>query len=391
MPTARASSYNGEASATIYGGRFASPAWLDGSVAGDWIALPNSSLAASGVGWPSVIGSSSGTYAQVVQAWSSGILNTVGVNYQGTFIAGTFVAIFGGGHSNYGGNEVYAYGPLESSTPVWRRLIDPTIPPPTNVARDSNSYPVARHTYDSLQYDPVSNRMTVTACAAIYSNAAQPSSGQMFDFNVNPAVGMPWINTDAGFPTLTGSAVGTYAVGGYHPTSRKAWTLSKGNGENLWSFNVADSTWTRYAKDNPSPYEYSKAGLSPSLNLLVVAFSNGSLRVQNLSTPSAALYQPTVSGTVPNWTDMVLDWDEVTGTFISVSPSNLIYRLTPGANPSGDTWTWAAQTPTGATPSTRTANGVYGRMRVHAGSANVPRGIVYMPQHDQPVMYFRAA
>jgi hypothetical protein len=64
--------------------------------------------------------------------------------------------IWGGGHDDYHGNEVYAFD-LPSGS--WERLTDPTLPP-DNINQDPlpDGNPVSRHTYDGLQYMEAHNR-----------------------------------------------------------------------------------------------------------------------------------------------------------------------------------------------------------------------------------------
>jgi hypothetical protein len=57
--------------------------------------------------------------------------------------------VFGGGHNDYGGNEVYGFclGSLR-----WSRLTDPTPFPARSGFRNSDGTPVSRHTYGGLAY-----------------------------------------------------------------------------------------------------------------------------------------------------------------------------------------------------------------------------------------------
>lgn len=112
-----------------------SPAWYP-STNNTWVTLPNSILQGSpaqqygaytgaGRGW-----AASGD-RNVVEPWCGGVVNTVGIHdHDGTWIPGTFLVIHGGGHNAYYGNEVYAFGPLESDTPAWhcpRAATDPPV------------------------------------------------------------------------------------------------------------------------------------------------------------------------------------------------------------------------------------------------------------------------
>src|SRR6516225_3263064 len=80
---------------------------------GTWYEFPNSHLS-------SVVPSPApaGDPANIMNAWSGGVYDTDREQ----------LIIWGGGHSDYSGNEVYSFGPLTSATPTWQRLTDPSEP-----------------------------------------------------------------------------------------------------------------------------------------------------------------------------------------------------------------------------------------------------------------------
>jgi hypothetical protein len=88
----------------------------------------------------------------VVSAWSSAVADT----------KRNRLIIWGGGHTDYSGNEVYSLN-LGSSPPTLTRLTNPSDftqngsgCPDTNVV---DGTPVARHTYDGLVYLPVQDKL----------------------------------------------------------------------------------------------------------------------------------------------------------------------------------------------------------------------------------------
>jgi hypothetical protein len=104
--------------------------------------------------------------------------------------------VWGGGHADYGGNEVYAF---DVASFAWERLTDPTLPPfNEDPLHDGN--PVSRHTYSGLQWLPDEERF--------------------------------------------------FAIGGAMSES--------GNGTNVtWAFDVEAATWTNLAPPEPPPVSYS--------------------------------------------------------------------------------------------------------------------------------------
>ena len=365
---------------------FVPPSWL-GAV-GEWGALPNSTLTASGVGWAGTPPGGTGNYQTLVEAYSGGMLNTVGVTHGGAFIPGPHLILFGGGHGDYAGNELYAYGPLDSSTPIWRRLTDPTIPAPNDVGR-LNGYPVSRHSYDSLVFLPALNKMLCIGAAGYYHTGNPFNQADVFDFAVDPSVTNPWSTADTGFPAFTGG--GTINIQtGYNPNTQKAWGIGTGNATKLCCYDVASGTWSSYYKDHPNAAGNGKAALDPVHNLLVMLTNTGAVVVQDLGNPNNALFYPTVTGTGPGGTgNNMLDWSPTDQCIVSWGRTGkTVYYLTPGANPLTDAWAWTSATPAGgATPADGAATGTMGRFRI----IETPyyRGILLMSKANSAIHLYR--
>jgi hypothetical protein len=364
------------------------PSWLPS--AGEWAALSSSTLNTSGAGWSGTSPGGTGTYETIVTAWGGGVVNTKGVWRDGAFVRGTFLVLFGGGHGDYAGNELYAFGPLEDDAPTWSRINDPTIPAPTNVTR-SGTYPVSRHTYDTLVYLPEQNKMACIGAPGYYSVGSAFNSGDIFSFDVDPSSATPWASLDTGFPAFNGGGTGTIdLLSWYDPTTGKAWGIGKGNSQRIGAYDPVAGSWTSWAIDNPNgPNGKGKAGFSPGDGLAAFLTDAGAVRVCDVRS-SPAMFTPTVTGTGPG-TACSMEWDEENGRFVAWSGTgSTLYFLTPGADPysGGDSWAWTSVTPgSGATPATQVSNGTYGRMRmVELGSA---RGVLLMPAHNQPVYFYR--
>lgn len=380
-------SYSTAPGGAIYGGRSGLPAWYDAASANEWVNLPSSTLSTSGVGWSGANPGGSGGYASLVNAWGGGVLNTTGCYYSGAFHAGTFMVIFGGGHGDYAGNELYAYGPLESESPAWRRLTDPTIPAANDVPRISDR-PVSRHTYDTLVYLPTLNKMLCIGAPGHYSTGSSFGTGDLFDFAVDPTLVNPWSANDTGFPAFGG---GSYnRTGGYNPTTGKAWSMGLGNSTALGMFDVSAQTWTSYSKNNPNALGNNKGAVHEGADILVYMGIGGVVYAQDLTSPTSAIYAPTCTGSGPGAGGNVLEWDSTASRFVSWSRTDkTLYFLTPGANPAsgGDNWAWTSTTPAGgATPTAGHANGTYGRFRLKRGSM---RGVVLMPAYNQPMCFYK--
>ncbi len=77
--------------------------------------------------------------AGVIGGWSGGTFDPIRSR----------LLIFGGGHVNYSGNEVYAFSLPELS---WERLTEPSPPSMGNEDPLPDGQPVSRHTYDGIVY-----------------------------------------------------------------------------------------------------------------------------------------------------------------------------------------------------------------------------------------------
>lgn len=98
----------------------------------------------------------------VLEAWNSAAYDPVGRRW----------FFMGGGHGDYGGNEVYEY---DFDTLQWTRLIDPEALTVQQTA--TNNFwvpaigPISSHTYDGLVWNPASGSMWYTTTLTGFSSA----------------------------------------------------------------------------------------------------------------------------------------------------------------------------------------------------------------------------
>lgn len=108
---------------------------------GHWVEVPHSRLRAVA---PSE--SPGGNVAKAVEAWSGGALDT----------KRNQMLVWGGGHSNYAGNELYAFQLDEMR---WARLSDPSPADDSKAAVYPDGQPRSRHTYNYIEYVPAWDRL----------------------------------------------------------------------------------------------------------------------------------------------------------------------------------------------------------------------------------------
>ena len=116
---------------------------------GHWYEIPDSSLVASGL-----IEGGDGSVKRIT-AWSSAAFDP-GTNR---------LFVWGGGHGDYAGNEVYAFD-LEALR--WERLSDPAHPDRERTDTYADGSPRSRHTYDYIEFLPSAKRLMSFGGAALY-------------------------------------------------------------------------------------------------------------------------------------------------------------------------------------------------------------------------------
>lgn len=107
--------------------------------ADSWFQIPNSKIR------PLCPMGQQGNCASVIGAWSGGAWDPVHNRF----------LVFGGGHGDYSGNELYA---LELGTGTWSILSQPSSPTQRSQDPLPDGKPVSRHSYDGLQYLTHANR-----------------------------------------------------------------------------------------------------------------------------------------------------------------------------------------------------------------------------------------
>lgn len=141
---------------------------------GEWYEFPNSKMNSVDP-CPAKTCSYSGITGQagVMNAWSSGCYDTLRDR----------LLVFGGGHSDYGGNEIYAFGPLTSETPAWSRVTEPSVPTGGGAELNADGTPSSRHTYGTLQYDPVRDTFMMLSGGSLFNMSSATGSKRCHGFS----------------------------------------------------------------------------------------------------------------------------------------------------------------------------------------------------------------
>jgi hypothetical protein len=316
---------------------------IDSLAVGAWFQVPNSKLSAV---LPSPIPPGATGPDAIMSAWSGGAFDT----------QRNRLMIWGGGHTDYAGNELYAFN---VNTLAWVKLTNPS----TDVGGTYTSgyypdgKPRSRHTYSYLLYVPSMDRFCSFGATAGYPNGTV--MGRMVDcFNFGTS---QW-ERKADAPSE--GPEGPFAA--YDPTTGHVWAHGTGPGAYLTEYNPSSNTWTVHAADN--------TGWTPAYTCALdwrrrkfVGLGEGDVRVWDLNNPDAtAVFMNTTGATSIVGVDKPgFVYDPVTDRFVAWAGGSDVYSL----NMTTGVWTRHLKT-AGPTPTGATATGTYGRFQ-YVPSKNV--------------------
>ncbi len=226
------------------------------------------------------------------------------------------LVIWGGGHADYYGNELYAFN-LQDFT--WDRLTDPSpvLSNPdqcTDILTDGN--PNSRHTYYNLDYIPeVDSMFSSPAGSTACNSGGLDRNTWLFDFEANEAANdsslrVGWINQGQPARNPDGSlvdrdsGVGRPITGelptasAYDPNSGIVYSISNSG---LYDYNVENNFWRRI---NPTQIGAGGGGISTDTGIVIdpkrnkiVVIGSGRVLVYDLDNENGMQYQQQVWAT----------------------------------------------------------------------------------------------
>lgn len=196
---------------------------LDAIKPGEWYEVPNSNLSAVAA----KPGQDLGEFRDIMRAWNGAAYDTKRER----------LIIWGGGHVNYGGNEVYVF---DISTLKWERLTEPS--PTTlkggklNVASgqtdrrlNADGTPISKHSYDGLEYLPEPVDRLIQYGGSRWFSGGEDELVWFFDFSSRT-----WERKkDAPLSTLTPMSAYDPKTGNYYVQ----------NSSRLLEYNLRKNTW----------------------------------------------------------------------------------------------------------------------------------------------------
>jgi hypothetical protein len=319
---------------------------------GTWYEFPNSHLS-------SVVPSPApaGDPANIMNAWSGGVYDTDREQ----------LIIWGGGHSDYSGNEVYSFGPLTSATPTWQRLTDPSEPSTGGSPTYADGKPRSNHTYDLLVYHQGLKRMISFGLGSVWSTGGQ--SLQIFGFDPgskqwDPVTTYPQPKTDVQATTAA-----------YDPSTGLIWHRGQAD-TYLESWNPATGAQTTYRDGFGYVNIYYKAAIDPVHKIMIGVGGYGGagplggqtagVVVWDLTNPSNSFIAHTAGDTALETASSIgLEYHAPSGTFIGWHGGGTVYRLTEPSDLRNGLWVWQAIAPAAgsATPTAGNPQGTFGRFR----------------------------
>ena len=283
-----------------------------------------------------------------VLAWSGGAMDTK----RNRFI------LRGGGHGNYGGNELYAFD-MDSLT--WSRLTDPTPYDDLDVhcSRKSNflidGQPRSIHTYDGDAYIPHIDSICNTYGTSGYPQCAAGTELICYSFTT-------------GKYTSSQAVVGLEGkAGAVHQITGDWWLQGTNNTESgrLGHYNAKTGTWETGAYDSQMATTYDKiAAIDPDNGYFILIKATGDLYAFPFSafapgTSKVSDYPQTTTGTGPDLARVGnsggLQYDERLKKIVAWDGGKEIYLL------DTKTWVWKKIVPEGDTPNTFYKSGTFGR------------------------------
>jgi hypothetical protein len=290
---------------------------------GQWMELPNTKLR-------SVSPDPTDQVENVVNAWSGGTVDTT----RGRLL------LWGGGHNDYGGNEVYA---LDVGSMSIQRVVEQS-PQAGQTACSSalpDGTPAARHTYDGLTYIAHADRF-FSVGGALSRCGDVDFATWTYDFGAKK-----WTMNIANSPV----AVGSYGyMAAYDPATKLVYINDTNS---FLSYDYDSNTYKKLA-GGTSINNYKSAAIDTKRRKYVMIGSDG-VKVIDLSSYQMSSMATTNTPSLVNASAPGVAYDPVADRIVAWSGGSNVYAL----NMDTGAWTQVATNagPTAAAP----GQGTYGR------------------------------
>lgn len=237
---------------------------------GEWYEIPNSVLSEAGV-FPVPLPPGTTGIKSIIAAWSGGVYDAKRDR----------LLIWGGGHADYAGNEIYAF---DMNTYSWSRIWGPT--PVEMIPTETAAYqaypdgsPSSRHTYSNIAYIPEPYDLLYNHGGSVWKEPNLPVPYQAtWLFNLTD---LTW--TDTGElpdnPNGKGSAV-------YDPLTRKVYARSK---YGVYQYDLDNVQWSQVYRYGAGWWDFPSGDID-QVNRRIVYFGNCKMGVFDLTNFSYTHY-----------------------------------------------------------------------------------------------------
>ncbi len=317
---------------------------LDSISAGEWFRVPDTNMSAV---LPDPLPSGNTGPEAIMSAWSGAALDT----------SRDRLIVWGGGHADYAGNELYAF---DLDTLSWSRVTDPSATSGGSEATGvfGDGRPRSTHTYHTLAYSPKADRFYFVGMGGVWSGGSRNNRTGAFDF-----VSGEWVEL-ANRPNV---GVPEAGVTVYDSATESIWHQA-GWTSQLLRLDLATNDWNEFPAAGGAGVDlYASAAIDPDRRLMVVA-GGGHFIVWNLDRPSERL---AISTSGPD--DIVrakapgFAYDSNAKVFVGWQGGSSVYTLDP------ETWRWEerqADPSNTVVPTSPASTGTYGRFQ-YVPSKNV--------------------
>jgi hypothetical protein len=258
------------------------------------------------------------------------------------------LVVWGGGHGQYGGNELYAFN---MNLLKWERVNDPS---PVDQDADCcypDGTPASPHSYNYLQYLPAIDKFCSFGLAAMYPGIGTTNITFLFDFETKS-----WSRGNNVPPNVHG-----YSFSAVDLNTGFAWQHGAYSSSRLAMYNPYTNTWTTR---NQQYDDYMGSGFTITAAMdakrkKMVAAGDGVWMwdVSLAGNVKGVELSTTGDNTLVNAGAIGFDYDPVSERFIGWDGGQSVYSLDLGTN------AWQKHSGTGANPGPPNGNHTYGRFR----------------------------
>ena len=309
---------------------------LDDLQPGHWYEVPDSRIEDQ---FPEPAPAGNTGPSAVIGAWGGGAFDSIGEQ----------LLVWGGGHGDYGGNEVYAF---DVAALAWSRSWGPSEGIDSIPGECSPEYPdgqpSSRHTYDGIQFSPETGLLWASGGFRFCGNTGSDQRTWLFD-PANPGAG--WFG---GADALEGQGTPTSA---YDPMT--GWIYYQGAND-LQAYDPSADSYTLVGSVDGGWWMSATSVIDPIDNLMI-SIGDDIVRVWDLNTMTVTLEQLTTGGDILVGAGPAgLQWDPQLERPVAWVGGTSVYSL------DVSTWEWfehAAADDNAVTPTDPNGTGTYGRFR----------------------------